>query len=392
MEFKERILTAMNHEEPDQVPTMGLILDQSTVNQVLGLDTVDIVGMLRNPETKDVVVQMMSDESSRFPNYYQVHCGVQESAIKLGFDANWSLYAAYMQLVHDTQTPIGYVFHDAFGRVWEFTSDEKSNMLLNFTRPLCETEEKWEGWVESKSAFLDKVIEEVGVFHKKVVEDFGDRIMPIGYAAPGIFENSWQPIGFVNFTRFIFEKPDFIKRVIKFHSDLYMRYLEQVMDSDVEIVLTGDDLAQKTGPMLRPEMIEDLFGESYRRVAEAVHKRNKKLIFHSCGNIYQLLDKFIEWGFDGILTLEPTAGMDLGEVREHVGHKLVLVGNLDVSYLLVRGTRQEIEDAVKKAINDAARGGGYILSTSHSHSAVDANRLRWMVETAHEYGKYPIGL
>jgi uroporphyrinogen-III decarboxylase len=51
-----------------------------------------------------------------------------------------------------------------------------------------------------------------------------------------------------------------------------------------------------------------------------------------------------------------------------------------------------VEDAVKKAIRDAARGGGYILSTSHSHPAVDPVRLKWMVDAAHKYGKYPIAL
>jgi uroporphyrinogen decarboxylase len=83
--------------------------------------------------------------------------------------------------------------------------------------------------------------------------------------------------------------------------------------------------------------------------------------------------------------------MDLGRVREMVGHKLVLIGNLDVSYLLVRGTRQEVEGAVKSAIAAAARGGGYVLSASHSHPLVDPERLRWMVEAAHQYGRYPLG-
>jgi len=80
-----------------------------------------------------------------------------------------------------------------------------------------------------------------------------------------------------------------------------------------------------------------------------------------------LLNKFVEWGFDGIITMEPTAGMDLGKVREQVGHKLVLIGNLDVSYLVVKGTQQEVEDAVKKAIRDAARGGG---TSSRRHTLI----------------------
>ena len=118
--------------------------------------------------------------------------------------------------------------------------------------------------------------------------------------------------------------------------------------------------------------------------------KNKKVLFHSCGKLYELLDRFIDWGFDGLLTLEPTAGMELGAVRKKVGHKLVLVGNIDVSYLLVRGTKLEIEKAVKKAIEDAAKGGGFILSPAHSHADVDINRLKWMIEAAHNYGNYPI--
>jgi uroporphyrinogen decarboxylase len=269
-------------------------------------------------------------------------------------------------------------------------SDARGNMTIGYTRGLLETEEQWEAWVERKAPLFERVSAGASAFHKKLVEEYGDRILPIGYAGPGIFENSWQAIGFVNFTRFVYEKPEFVKRVVDFHSDFYLRYLEGVMRSGGEIVLGGDDLGQKTGPLMRPALIEKLYGESYRRVADLVHGQGKKLIFHSCGNINPLLDYFVDWGFDGLITLEPTAGMDLARVREQVGHKLVLIGNLDVSRLLVSGTREEVEEAVKNAIRAAAPGGGYLLSAAHSHPFVDPTRLRWMVEAAHRYGEYPI--
>ena len=66
------------------------------------------------------------------------------------------------------------------------------------------------------------------------------------------------------------------------------------------------------------------------------------------------------------------------------------VGNLDVSHLLVEGTQKEVIEAVKNAIRAAGPGGGYILSAAHSHPYVDATRLRWMVEAAHDYGHYPL--
>ena len=55
MNFKERFLTAMHHEEPDRVPVMGLIMDPSTVNQIMGKEPVDFVAMIKNPDLVDRV-------------------------------------------------------------------------------------------------------------------------------------------------------------------------------------------------------------------------------------------------------------------------------------------------------------------------------------------------
>ena len=63
---------------------------------------------------------------------------------------------------------------------------------------------------------------------------------------------------------------------------------------------------------------------------------------------------------------------------------------MDVSHLLVRGSREEIEAAVKRAIRAAGSGGGYVLSAAHSHPFVDATRLGWMVDAAHRHGRYPL--
>ncbi|MHC4342977.1 MAG: uroporphyrinogen decarboxylase family protein [Planctomycetota bacterium] len=391
MDFKQRFLTAMNHEEPDRVPVMGLIMDPATVNEILHKKAVDFPGMLQKPLLRGAIRRLLNTHWFWNRMYYDNFSGALEGAIELGFDANWTIYA-HMQLEPDPESSLGTVWHDVFGRVWEMGSDHKNNMSVNYTRALCPTEADWEAWVERKAPLFDRVITNATRFHERLVREYGDRILPIGYAAPGIFENSWQAIGFVNFTKLVYEKREFIRRVVEFQTDFYLRYLEGVMKSGVEVVLGGDDLGHKTGPLLRPELIDELYGESYRRVTDLVHRNGKKFVFHSCGRIYKFLDHFVDWGFDGIITMEPTAGMELARVREQVGHKLVLIGNLDVSRLLVRGTREEVDEAVKQAIRDAARGGGYILSAAHSHPFVDPERLRWMVEAAHQHGRYPIAV
>ncbi|MCP4610678.1 MAG: hypothetical protein GY845_18375, partial [Planctomycetes bacterium] len=157
MDFKERILTAMNHEEPDQVPVMGLIMDPSTVNQIMEKEPADFVGMIKNPETRDSIKNLMNDDGFWNSTYQSNWSDVMESSMKLGFDANWTIYA-FMQLAEDTESPLGLVWHDVFGRVWEMGSDDKGNMMLNYSRPLCPTEDAWEAWIETKAPVFEKAI------------------------------------------------------------------------------------------------------------------------------------------------------------------------------------------------------------------------------------------
>ena len=386
MDFKERILTTMNHEEPDRVPVAGF-LGPITSSQILGKQPADFAAMMGNPELRSAVKDIMNSSwpeliNSSLADWF-------EAAIKLGFDTNWTIYSQ-MQVVEEPDFKQGLAMYDISGRVWELRVDEKGNTDANFVRGLCTTEKDWYAWVERNKSLYDEFIKNVSEHHKKMAENYGDRILAMGSPGTGVFDNTWQPMGFENFCTFVYRKPEFIKRVIEFQTELLLRHFNAIMESGVEVVVGGDDFGQKTGPLMRPELLEKLFGDSYRRISEAVHRQKKKLLWHTDGNVYPLLEKFIDWGFDGVVSLEPTAGMELGKVREQVGHRLVIVGNLDISYLLIRGTREEVEDAVRKAIKDAAKGGGYILSPCNSHSAIDPLRLKWMIDAAHKYGKYPI--
>jgi uroporphyrinogen decarboxylase len=378
MDFRERILTALNHEEPDRVPVMGLIIDQSTSNKILGKPPPDIASILINPELKSEITNIMNSTWNEI--LYGTFSDALEAAVKLGFDAHWTIFIS-MQAIETLESKPGLACHEIWGRAWDICADEHGNIVMNYTHGLCTNEEEWEAWVEAKKPLYDELMKNVAYHHKRLADSYSDRILPIGYTGMGIFENTWQSMGFVNFIRYVYQKPEFLRKVIAFNTELYLRYLDAIMESGIEVVMGGDDLGHKTGPLLSPDLIEQFFGNSYRQVSELVHRRNNKLIWHSCGNIYAFLDRFVEWGFDALLTLEPTAGMDLGKAREQVGHKLALIGNMDVSYLLVRGTREEVEEAVKKAIEDCQ---------THSHSSVDPTRLEWMIEATHKYGKYPI--
>ncbi len=68
---------------------------------------------------------------------------------------------------------------------------------------------------------------------------------------------------------------------------------------------------------------------------------------------------------DGINPIEPVAGMQLKRVKELVGDKVCIIGNIDCAHLLPHGSPEDVRAAVRQAIADAAPGGGYILTSSN---------------------------
>ena len=88
-------------------------------------------------------------------------------------------------------------------------------------------------------------------------------------------------------------------------------------------------------------------------------------------------------------SLEPMAGMNLKHLKETYGDRLCLIGNIDVSQLLPYGTKDDVINEVKKCINDAAQGGGYMLSacTDITNSCKVENVLT-MISAAKKYGQY----
>jgi len=71
---------------------------------------------------------------------------------------------------------------------------------------------------------------------------------------------------------------------------------------------------------------------------------------------------------------------------------MCIFGNIDISHVLSQGTRQEVEDAVKYALRAAAQDGGFIMAMTNSHNTVKVENTRWMIESTHRYGTYPLAL
>lgn len=89
------------------------------------------------------------------------------------------------------------------------------------------------------------------------------------------------------------------------------------------------------------------------------------------------------------LEIPPMGDCNLAEIKRLYGSRLSLMGNLHTTDVMLRGTPDTVREASRQAIEDAAEGGGFILSTGDQcgRDTPDEN-IRAMMEAASEFGVY----
>ena len=113
---------------------------------------------------------------------------------------------------------------------------------------------------------------------------------------------------------------------------------------------------------------------------------------HSCGpekELVRMLTEETSLTVIDPLEIQPMGDCDLAELKRLYGEKIVLKGNLHTTEVMLRGRPEDVVAAARKAIDDAAAGGRFILSTGDQCGRDTPNEnLRAMIETARTYGRY----
>jgi uroporphyrinogen decarboxylase len=198
-------------------------------------------------------------------------------------------------------------------------------------------------------------------------------------------------LGIENLLADFLVEPELAEVVMDKVLDTNLRIVRNAIRAGAEVVILGDDYAHNHGPLMSPDVFRQFILPRLQKMVDLIHAEGAFCIKHSDGNIYPLLDMIIGTGADGINPIEPVAGMDLKTVKRLVGDRVCLTGNIDCAHLLSHGTVEQVREAVRQAIADAAAGGGYILTSSNSiHSSVKPENFVAMVQACRELGTYGI--
>lgn len=225
---------------------------------------------------------------------------------------------------------------------------------------------------------------------KSAVKRFkGERA--IVFLTHDAFEFSHYLYGMSNLLVDYLTNPEFVKRLARLVIDYKKRVMERAIEEGADILLTGDDYAYRTAPIMSPAAFKEFVLPYLQEMVDTAKEKGVPFIKHTDGNLWPIIDMIVDTGIDGLDPLEPIAGMDIGKVKEKYGDRIALAGNIDCTELLTHGTEADVVEAVKETIAKAGVGGGYILASSNSiHPGVKPENYRTMVKAARKYGQYPL--
>lgn len=228
--------------------------------------------------------------------------------------------------------------------------------------------------------------------HLLIVDLMKDRFKDekaIFWMMRGAFVRSWRLIGMTNYMMMMYDNPDFVHRVAEMVTQFSLGQLEMLINAGLDVLIVEDDIADKNNTLISPDQFKTFINPYNRKLVDRAHAAGLKVVRHSDGNLWPILDMLLDSGYDGLNPLEPQAGMHLKKVKDYCGDRLCLLGNIDCQELLPNGTPAQVRQAVRTAIDDAAKGGGLIICSSNTlHPGVNPENCIAMFEETREYGVY----
>jgi uroporphyrinogen decarboxylase len=156
------------------------------------------------------------------------------------------------------------------------------------------------------------------------------------------------------------------------------RLLDAITDYQVELIRTWggmphldaclltDDWGTQQALMISPTMWRAVFSGRYRRLCDEAHARGLLVIFHSCGNILEIIGDLVDAGVDVIDPLQPEA-MDLALVARQFGGSVAFCGGIS-DQRLGSQTPTQVRDEVRRLIDllGAPFANAYVLAPANS--------------------------
>jgi uroporphyrinogen decarboxylase len=377
---RQRVLTALAHEEPDRIP---IDLGSTLVSSITSAAYVPLRAHLGLP-AEDITI---FEQTQQLP--YLSEDLLQRFAVDTRVVALPRERAFRPELVEEGEY---WAWTDAWGA--GLRMPREGGLYYDWvTHPLPEvTVEAIDAyrWPELETADNLAAIRDEAI---RLRRDTDYALVGTGRIGGGIFEQACRLAGMEAFMMAMVTDPRAAERLLDGITDLYVeaahRYLDEVGEF-LDVYQYGDDVATQETWMISPETYARLIKPRQRRLFDAIRSRTgAKLFYHGCGAVFDLVPHLIEIGVDILNPVQVSArGMDTARLKAAYGKDIVFWGGgVDTQHVLPFGSPDEVRTEVTRRIADLSPDGGFVFAAVHNIQAlVPPENVAAAFDTARSYG------
>lgn len=172
----------------------------------------------------------------------------------------------------------------------------------------------------------------------------------------------------------------------------YVETIEPLLTTvrdDIDLVTFCDDIGIQSGPLINPRVYRRFIKPRHARILDAIRRSSSAgIVFHTCGSVAWVLADLIDIGIDAVNPVQVSAAdMDTRSLKRTFGDDVCFWGAIDTQHVLPFGTPDEVEQEVRRRIEDLAPGGGYVIASVHMiQQEVPPENILAMAQGAHVHG------
>jgi len=379
MTSRERVIAALNHQEPDRVPLdIGGGLSTTLVSE--GYENLKkYFGVESGTKMLSKIYRM-----ARLDEEVMVKLGTDVRPLMPGPPANWTpkpsepgsfidIWGVKFKAVYYSETAFYYEVDEPPLR------EADVNDLESYPWP----DPFDPGYT---SGLKDKV---------KVLYNGTDYAIMADSGFKVLWEEAYQLRGFEQLLTDLITNPGFVtallERILEINIKATGRFLD-IVGPYIQVFRTADDMATQDGLLMSPETYRTIIKPIYKKWYDFIRtKTDAKIFYHSDGNVVALLDDFIENGVDVLNPVQVSAIGDVDALKKDFGDRLAFWGGIDTQKVMPYGTPEEVGNEVKLRMLELGQKGGYVLSSVHAiQPDVPPENIVAMAEACRKFGRYPL--
>jgi len=211
----------------------------------------------------------------------------------------------------------------------------------------------------------------------------GDRFLRFSVGISG-FNQATFLRGYENLLMDLAEAPERAERVLDIIFGFENALIRQVVGMDFDALAFADDWGTQRGLMIAPATWRRVFRPRYERQFAMARAAGKKVWFHTCGNVWEIIEDLIGIGVDVLELLQPDI-FGVERLAARFGGRVTFCCAVDHQRRAISGTREEIRDYARLLHDRLGRyHGGFIgYIEDYASLGMDEQHYRWVCEAFH---------